>query len=172
VVVLGEQQQHFTQSDTSQGIAGRVPWCLVVSEHSFSRQRCQMNTLDEISMVGDKVPWRENKPAEHMRTCLKCTYTKFEADQTMARGEAGVHAVMGAKGATRKGAKEKMPRGETEAPCRVSSVVRCFDHVSLFPRQQRVGVEHCLLVVVGCWPLPCRLPAAVPSVVPSSLVAG
>jgi hypothetical protein len=66
-----------------------------------------MNTLDEISMVGDKVHGKENAPAEHMRTCLKCTYTKFEADRAMARGEAGVHAVREAKGATRKGARKK-----------------------------------------------------------------
>jgi hypothetical protein len=102
-----------------------------------------MNTLDEIGMVGDKVAWRENKPAEHMRTCLKCTSAKFEVDRTMARGEAGVHAVMEAEGATRKGAKEKMPRGETEAPCRVFhrrcvvlTMSFCFPDSSVF------GVEH------------------------------
>jgi hypothetical protein len=44
----------------------------------------------------------------------------------MVRGEAGVHAVMEAEGATRKGAKEKMPRGETEAP------VVCFIGGALF----------------------------------------
>jgi hypothetical protein len=59
-----------------------------------------MNTPDEIGMVGDKVHWRKNKPAEHMRTYLKCRYTNSEADRAMVRGEAGVHAVMEAKGAT------------------------------------------------------------------------
>jgi hypothetical protein len=94
-----------------------------------------------------------------MRTCLKCTCTKFEADLTMARGEAGVHAVREAEGATRKGAKEKNATwGDRSALSCVSSAVRCFDHVFLFPRQQRVRGRA--LIARCCWVLAPAMPVA------------
>jgi hypothetical protein len=77
-------------------------------------------------------------PAEHMCTCLKCTCAKFEADRTMARGEAGVHAVREAKGATRKGARKKCHVGRPKRLvvclrwCDVSTMSSCFPDSSVF----------------------------------------